>query len=184
MISSVDEFREARALVKNCGDDLQRQGLPHHPAPAIGMMVELPSVVEIMEALAVEADFFSIGTNDFVQYMLAVDRTNEKVAEYYQPWHPSVLRSLARIVTAAVQQNKAVSICGEMAHEPEYIPFFLGIGVRTLSADPQFLPLVQQTIQQLALSEAAVYAQMLLSESTLKGTRDIMDRYLAAACVR
>jgi len=179
MISSVDEFREARALVKNCGDDLQRQGLPHHPAPAIGMMVELPSVVEIMEALAVEADFFSIGTNDFVQYMLAVDRTNEKVAEYYQPWHPSVLRSLARIVTAAVQQNKAVSICGEMAHEPEYIPFFLGIGVRILSADPQFLPLVQQTIQRLTLSDAAAYARMLLAEPTVQGTREIMDKYSA-----
>jgi phosphotransferase system enzyme I (PtsP) len=181
MISSVDEFREARALVKNCGDELQRQGLSHHPAPEIGMMVELPSVLDIMETLAAEADFFSIGTNDFVQYMLAVDRTNEKVAEYYQPWHPSVLRSLARIVGAVIQQNKAVSICGEMAHEPEYIPFFLGIGVRILSADPQFLPLVQQTIRRLSLADAGAYAQMLLSEPTLKGTREIMDRYLAAA---
>ncbi|MCX5883505.1 MAG: GAF domain-containing protein, partial [Deltaproteobacteria bacterium] len=85
MISSVDEFLEARALVKDCGDDLQRQHLSHHPAPEIGMMIELPSVMEIMDELAAVADFFSIGTNDFVQYMLAVDRTNEKVAEYYQP---------------------------------------------------------------------------------------------------
>jgi phosphotransferase system, enzyme I, PtsP len=181
MISSVDEFQAACRLVKDCRDDLQRQGLPHHPAPEIGMMIELPSVMEIIEELAAEADFFSIGTNDFVQYMLAVDRTNEKVAEYYQPWHPSVLRSLARIVGAVIQQNKAVSICGEMAHEPEYIPFFLGIGVRILSADPQFLPLVQRTIRRLTLSDATEYAQMLLSESTLKGTREIMDRYLAAA---
>jgi phosphotransferase system enzyme I (PtsP) len=145
------------------------------------MMIELPSVMEIMDTLAVEADFFSIGTNDFVQYMLAVDRTNEKVAEYYQPWHPSVLRSLARIVGAVIQQNKEISICGEMAHEPEYIPFFLGIGVRILSVDPQFLPLVQQTIRQMNLADAVAYAQMLLSESTLKGTREIMDSYLAAA---
>jgi phosphotransferase system, enzyme I, PtsP len=181
MISSVDEFQAARRLVKACRDDLQRQGLSHHPAPEIGMMIELPSVLEIMEELAVEADFFSIGTNDFVQYMLAVDRTNEKVAEYYQPWHPSVLRSLARIVGTVIQHNKPVSICGEMAHEPEYIPFFLGIGVRILSADPQFLPLVQQTIRRLSLADAAAYAQMLLSESTLQGTREIMDRYLAAA---
>jgi phosphotransferase system enzyme I (PtsP) len=137
--------------------------------------------MEIMDTLAVVADFFSIGTNDFVQYMLAVDRTNEKVAEYYQPWHPSVLRSLARIVGAVIQQNKEISICGEMAHEPEYIPFFLGIGVRILSVDPQFLPLVQQTIRQMNLADAVAYAQMLLSESTLKGTREIMDSYLAAA---
>ena len=118
------------------------------------MMIELPSVLDIMDTLAAEADFFSIGTNDFVQYMLAVDRTNEKVAEYYQPWHPSVLRSLARIVGTVIRQNKEVSICGEMAHEPEYIPFFLGIGVRILSADPQFLPQVQQTIQRLSLADA------------------------------
>ena len=181
MISSVDEFQTARRLVKDCGDDLHRQGLSHHPGPEIGMMIELPSVMEIMDELAAEADFFSIGTNDFVQYMLAVDRTNEKVAEHYQPWHPSVLRSLARIVNAVIQQNKEISICGEMAHEPEYIPFFLGIGVRSLSADPQFLPLVQQTIRRLSLADAMEYAQMLLSESTLKGTRKIMDRYLAAA---
>ena len=113
--------------------------------------------------------------------MLAVDRTNEKVAEYYQPWHPSVLRSLAKIVGAVIQQNKEISICGEMAHEPEYIPFFLGIGVRNLSADPQFLPLVQQTIRRLNLTDAMEYTRMLLSESTLKGTREIMDRYLATA---
>ncbi|MBI5592414.1 MAG: phosphoenolpyruvate--protein phosphotransferase [Deltaproteobacteria bacterium] len=181
MISSVDEFKEARALVEDCGDDLQRQHLSHHPGPKIGMMIELPSVMEIMDTLAVEADFFSIGTNDFVQYMLAVDRTNEKVAEYYQPWHPSVLRSLARIVSIVIQQNKEISICGEMAHEPEYISFFLGIGVRNLSVDPQFLPLVQRTIRRLSLTDAIEYARNLLSESTLKGTREIMDRYLAAA---
>ena len=181
MISSVDEFQTARRLVKDCGEDLHRQGLSHHPGPEIGMMIELPSVMEIMDELAAEADFFSIGTNDFVQYMLAVDRTNEKVAEHYQPWHPSVLRSLARIVNAIIQQNKEISICGEMAHEPEYIPFFLGIGVRSLSADPQFLPLLQQTIRRLSLADAMEYAQKLLSESTLKGTRKIMDRYLAAA---
>ena len=180
MISSVDEFQAARALVKDCGDDLQRQGLSHHPGPEIGMMVELPSVMEIMDELAAEADFFSIGTNDFVQYMLAVDRTNEKVAEYYQPWHPSVLRSLAKIVGTVIQQNKEISICGEMAHEPEYIPFFLGIGVRSLSVDPQFLPRVQQVIRRLSLSDAMEYAQMLLSEPTVKGTREIMDKYSGA----
>ncbi len=184
MISSVDEFQAARRLVKDCGDDLRRQGLPCHPAPAVGMMIELPSVLEIMDTLAAEADFFSIGTNDFVQYMLAVDRTNEKVAEYYQPWHPAVLRSLARIVETAIAHDKDVSICGEMAHEPEYIPFFLGIGVRTLSADPQFLPMVQQTIRRLHLADAVVYAQKLLSESTLKGTRRIMDGYSAAGCAQ
>lgn len=180
MISSIDEFQTARRLVMDCRDELQRQGLPYHPAPEIGVMVELPAVVEIMDELAKEADFISIGTNDFIQYLLGVDRTNEKVAEYFRPWHPSVLRSLDRIVDAAIRQNKDVSICGEMAHEPEYIPFFLGIGVRSLSVDPHFLPQVQQTIRRLNAADAVRYAQALLAESTLEATREIMNRYLAA----
>jgi phosphotransferase system enzyme I (PtsP) len=180
MISSVDDFQTARCLVHDCIDDLQRQDLPHHSAPEIGLMIELPSVMEIMDELAEAADFISIGTNDFVQYMLAVDRTNEKVADYYQPWHPSVLRSLAKIVGIAARWNKDISVCGEMAHEPEYIPFFLGIGLRNLSVDPQFLPPVQQTIRQLTMTDATAYAQRLLSESSLKKNREIMDRYLAS----
>ncbi len=180
MISSVDEFQTARRIVHDCMDELHRQELPHHESPQIGMMIELPSVMEIMDTLADTADFFSIGTNDFVQYMLAVDRTNEKVAGYYQPWHPSVLRSLAKIVEAVNRHNKEISVCGEMAHEPEYIPFFLGIGVRHLSADPQFLPRVQRIIQHLTMRDAAAYAQKLLSESSLKRTREIMDDYLTS----
>lgn len=100
------------------------------------MMVELPSVVETMEAFATEADFFAVGANDLVQYMLGVDRSNKRVAAYYRPEHPAVLRVLAKVATLTEDLNTPISICGEMAHDPEMIPFLLGIGIRRLSIDP------------------------------------------------
>ncbi len=175
MISSLDEYREARGIVTDCIHALVRSGLPHHPAPEIGMMVELPSVIEIMDELAREVDFFSIGTNDFVQYMLAVDRTNEKVARYYQPCHPSVLRGLAKIVAAANRHSKPISVCGELAHELEYIWFFIGIGIRRLSVDPQFLPRVQLIVNNMNATVATLYADELLTQSTLKDAKKIVD---------
>ena len=179
MISSLDEFLEARQVVYDCMDALRNQHFPFLQQPKIGMMIELPSVLEILDELAVESDFFSIGTNDFVQYLLAVDRTNEKVAEYYRPWHPSVLRSLARIVGIVMRHGKEISICGEMAHESEYIPFFLGIGIRSLSLDPQFLPRIQPMITRMNISDARDYAQRLLKETTIKGVRQILDNFPA-----
>jgi phosphotransferase system enzyme I (PtsP) len=139
--------------------------------------VELPSIVEIIDALAAEADFLSIGTNDFVQYMLAVDRSNEKVIDYYQPHHPAVLRSLAKIVKAANSQNKKISVCGELAHEKDYIPFLLGIGIRILSVYPKFLPSVQNMVSNLKISEAQAYAQRLLSEATIQGVHRTIEEW-------
>lgn len=175
MISSLDEFREARQVVHDCLVDLRREGLPHHPRPSIGMMVEVPSVVEIMPALAREADFFSIGTNDFIQYTLAVDRTNEKVAGYYRAYHPAVLRGLSRVVRAAAAGGREIAVCGEMGHEAEYIPFLLGIGIRTLSVGPQFLPAVQERIAGLSLRDAERIAEALLSEDTLAGALSVLE---------
>jgi len=175
MISSLDEFREARQVVEACQRDLEREDLPHHPRPSIGMMVEVPSVVEIMPALAREVDFFSIGTNDFIQYTLAVDRTNEKVADYYRAYHPAVLRGLARVVRAATAAGREIAVCGEMGHETVYIPFLLGIGVRTLSVGPQFLPAVHERIAGLTLAEAERHARLLLAEDTLAGALKVLE---------
>ncbi len=174
MITSLDEFRTAKLFLDDCMIGLKRDGFPYHPDPMIGVMIEVPSVLEIIDDLAAEADFLSIGTNDFVQYMLAVDRTNDKVAEYYQPFHPAVLRSLAKISAAAEKAGKQLSICGELAHETDYIPFLVGIGIRDLSVYPKFLPPVQKTISQLAFSKAKALADTLLSQSTIKGVKDIL----------
>lgn len=174
LISSLDEFILARQVVNECMTALELENLEYHLNPEIGMMVEVPSVVEIMDAFAGVSDFFSVGTNDFVQYTLAVDRTNEKVADYYKPYHPSVLRSLARIVKSANDNNKPISICGEMGHEPEYIPFLIGIGVRAISVDPRFLPQVQKLISGLTLKQAEKYTQELLSLTSLKDIQNCL----------
>lgn len=174
LISSLDEFREAKGMVLDCMASLKAEDLEHHPDPAIGMMVEVPAVVEIIDSFTREADFLSIGTNDFVQYSLAVDRGNEKVASYYRPDHPSILRALSKIVRAPLKAGKDISICGEMAHEKEFIPFLVGIGVPTLSVDPQFLPMVQDEISKLDMADARRHAERLLGEDTLRGVRDIM----------
>jgi phosphotransferase system enzyme I (PtsP) len=175
MISAIDEFRQARQAVEEAMVDLARQRLPFHSSPALGAMIELPAVLDIIHELAQEADFFSIGTNDLIQYMLAVDRTNEKVAAYYQPYHPSILRSLQRIIQASIEGQIEVTVCGEMGHEPEFIPFFIGVGLRTFSVDPHFLRTVQEKIINLSANESAAYAQALLAEPTLEGIQALLS---------
>lgn len=155
MISSLDEFLEAKAVVLECIRDLSREGVVCHKNPKIGLMIELPAVLEIIDDLAREADFFSIGTNDFVQYMLAVDRTNEKVAEFYLPHHPSILRSLKKVIDAAESHGKEVSICGDMAHDERYISYLLGIGLRRFSLDSSYIPGIRAVIGGIDLGEAA-----------------------------
>jgi phosphotransferase system enzyme I (PtsP) len=178
MISSIDEFRDAKSVVSDCLNALERENTEHCSTPQIGIMAELPAIVEIAREIAHEADFISIGTNDFIQYMIAVDRSNEKVADYYRSYHPSVLRGLAKIVSAANAENTDITVCGEMAHEAEYIPFLIGIGVRNFSLDPKHLPFMQQKIASISLAQAEAYAKDLLSESTLKGTLNILQQQL------
>jgi len=176
MISSLDDFIKARRIVYGCRAELEQEGLPHHHKPLIGALIELPCVIEIMDELAAEADFLSIGTNDFIQYLLAADRTNEKMAEYYQPYHPAVLRSLSKIVNSARYRNTEISVCGELAHDLKYIPFLLGIGIRNFSVYPKFLPAVQKTIGKFKLSDAKIYANRLLKQNFLTGSKEVLQR--------
>ncbi|WP_027359791.1 phosphoenolpyruvate--protein phosphotransferase [Desulforegula conservatrix] len=180
MISSIDEFIEARQIVSDCVRDLGEEDLAHHHSPEIGMMIEIPSVIETIDAYVKEADFFSIGTNDFIQYMLAVDRRNKKVAGYYRAYHPAVLRALSRIVKAINEAGKSVSVCGEMAHEPEYIPFLLGIGVKSLSIDPQFMPSVQKQVMSINMADLKIFSEGILAESSVGGVKKVLDRFLAS----
>lgn len=166
MVSSIDEFRTARQTVRQAIAALTDEKLPHHREPKLGAMIELPAMVEIIDELAREVDFLSIGTNDFTQYMLAADRTNKHVAAYYQPYHPSVLRALARIIQRAADHQVPVSVCGEVAHQKDFVPFLIGVGLRRLSVDPQFLPALQRTISAMPVTKAEEYARQLLSAAT------------------
>jgi len=179
MISSLDEFEAARQAVDEAMANLSRERLDHHLKPAIGTMIEMPSVLAIIDELAAAADFFAIGTNDFIQYMLAVDRSNENVAGYYQPFHPAILRALAQIVEAADRHAKPLSVCGETAHDPEFLPFLIGIGVRRLSVDPLFLPLVQRSVGAIALDRAQSYAGELLAAATLRQVESVRGKWLS-----
>ncbi len=167
MISSLDEFEAASHTLQQSINALSAEGTDHHPHPMIGAMIEMPSVLTVIDELAEKADFFSIGTNDFIQYMLAVDRTNENVADYYRPFHPSILRALAHIVDRVSARRKPIFVCGEVAYDPEFIPFLVGIGVRRLSVAPQFIPTVQKTIASISISDSQAYARTLLAASTL-----------------
>jgi phosphotransferase system enzyme I (PtsP) len=167
MISSIDEYRQACDVVSESLDQLNKQGIEHHDKPKLGMMVELPAVVDLIDDFAREVDFFSIGTNDLVQFMLAVDRTNESVADFYLPHHPAVLRVLNRIARAALANGRKLSICGDMAHETQYIPFLLGIGLRAFSVDPIYLLRTQQAIAAVSVPEAEALAQSMLSMSRI-----------------
>ncbi|MBN1361198.1 MAG: phosphoenolpyruvate--protein phosphotransferase [Sedimentisphaerales bacterium] len=181
MISSVDEFCEARDVVLDSIDTLARQGIPHNGNPRLGMMVELPSVVDLVEDFAKEADFFSIGTNDFIQFMLGVDRTNESVADFYLPHHPSVLRALNRVVRSALEHDCDVSVCGDMAHQQQYVPFLLGIGVRTLSVDAAYLLRTQQTILATSIRDAEELAHALLAHSRISDIEAVLSAQVLPA---
>jgi len=178
MVSSVDEFAAAKKLLRQCQKELSAEGLRHNESPRIGVMIEIPSVVEIIDELAAEADFFSLGTNDFVQYMLAVDRTNERVSKFYLPSHPAVLRAIRKVVDAGRRAGIEVSICGDMAHEPRYLPFLLGAGFRSLSVGPAYLVRVQKLISSIDMAVAEKLASEMLAQKQAKDVEGIIDRYI------
>jgi phosphotransferase system enzyme I (PtsP) len=162
LVSSVEDLVEARAVVQACMEELSAEGVPHNTRPRLGAMIELPSAVEIADELAQEADFLSIGGNDLVQYMLAVDRTNEHISDLYVAYHPAVLRALHRVSVAAHRHGKPVSFCGEMAADPKMIPFLVGVGILALSVEARQIPRVHQTVIGLSAAAAAEQARRLL----------------------
>lgn len=139
MISSVEEVRQADALLKEAMADLDARGLAYNPNIQRGIMIEVPAAAMIADLLAAETNFFSIGTNDLVQYVLAVDRMNEQIAHMYHPYHPAVLRMLRMTAQAAHQAGIDVSVCGEMAGDERSVPLWLELGIHQLSMSPQSL---------------------------------------------
>jgi phosphotransferase system enzyme I (PtsI) len=166
MISGLDELNQANALVDEYKAELRKENIPFDENLEIGAMIETPSAVIVADSLAKRLKFFSIGTNDLIQYSLAVDRMNEKIAHLYEPTHPAIVRLIKSTVDAAHAHGLWVSVCGEMASDPVMAPLLLGLGVDELSASPPLVPPVKFLIRRLKLSEAKELAQFALrSES-------------------
>ncbi len=137
MISSIEEYHDARDMVYRAMDELKSDKIPFNDSPRLGAMIELPAAAEIAGDLASDSDFLSIGTNDLIMYLLAVDRTNEKVEDMYRPYHPAVLRVLDRITESVGDKIGELSVCGEAGADPALLPFLIGRGLRKISVDPK-----------------------------------------------
>jgi phosphotransferase system enzyme I (PtsP) len=168
LIASVDDFIEAKKIVLENIQSLKEHEIPCNTTPCLGAMIELPSAVEVAQELALQADFFSIGTNDLVQYMLGVDRTNKAVSTMYTHYHPAVFRALKKITDAARKESIDLSVCGDIASDPLIIIFLIGIGVRKLSLNPRLLGNVQEQISQINVKDAEKIAGNILSMGTTK----------------
>ena len=166
MVSTMEEFRTAKDLVSECREELGREGI-ETTMPELGAMIEIPSLLAVLDSLCEEVDFLSIGTNDFIQYMLAVDRNNEKLSRYYCPHNPSILRGLNQIARAAERKNIDLTVCGEMAHQKEYLPFLLGIGIRSFSVSAAFLYETQKHIAGISTAEAGRTAEEALRHTSI-----------------
>src|SRR6266567_3125681 len=166
MISGLEELLQANALVEEYKRELKAEGVPFDPAIEIGAMIEIPSAVLAAEALARRVKFFSLGTNDLIQYTLAVDRLNEKIAHLYEPTNPAILRLIKMTVEAARKNGIWVGVCGEMAGDPVLTPLLLGLGVNELSVAPPSVPPVKFVIRRLKLTEAKELAGFALQSES------------------
>jgi phosphotransferase system enzyme I (PtsI) len=153
MISGLDEVRRGRQVVDECKNELRQEGHSFDDKLEVGIMIEVPTAAIMADRLAREVDFFSVGTNDLIQYAVAIDRTNERVAHLYEPSHPSVIRLLKMVADAAHAHDIWVGVCGEMAGEVLFTPLLLGLGMDELSANATIVPRVKNAVQRLTISE-------------------------------
>jgi phosphotransferase system enzyme I (PtsI) len=166
MISGVEELRRANEILADVQQELAREGVPFNKDLDVGAMIEVPSAAMTCDLLAKEVDFFSIGTNDLIQYALAVDRVNEKIAYLYEPTHPAILRFIKRIIDTGHAANIWVGMCGEMAGEPALSLLLLGMGLDEFSTSPVQLPIIKQVIRSIEHSFAQSVAEQVLKLRT------------------
>ena len=184
MVSSLDELRSARAICHRVRDELARAGVPHDPELEIGVMVETPSAVWMADALAREASFFSIGTNDLTQYTLAIDRGNERLAHLYEPLDPAVLRSIRHTVQVGHAAGRWVGVCGEMAGDPQIAVLLGGLDVDELSVACFDLPRVKSAIRGVTREGARRLAEEVLAQSTSEAVKEVLRRHCDALLPR
>jgi phosphoenolpyruvate-protein phosphotransferase (PTS system enzyme I) len=177
MISSVDEVRRSRVIMEEVKKDLDRAGIFYDKKIPLGIMLEVPSAFLLSEELAAEADFFSIGTNDLIQYLLAVDRGNELISGMFQQFHPAVIRALKKIVDGGHKQGIKVSLCGEMASVALAVPVLIGLEIDELSVLPSVFSEVKQIVRALKVSDAKALVNRLLKLPTEAEVRNEVEKF-------
>ena len=168
MISGIEELRQANVLLEECRNELRSRGMPFDESMEVGAMIEVPSAAMTTDILAKEVDFFSIGTNDLIQYSIAVDRSNEKVAYLYEPAHPGILRLIKSIIDAGHNANIWVGMCGEMGGDPLFTVILLGLGLDEFSMPSVMIPEIKHIIRTVTMSQAKEIASQALTLSTSK----------------
>jgi phosphotransferase system enzyme I (PtsI) len=184
MISSLEEVREVHRLFAEIRSQLGEQGYATADDVPVGAMIEVPSALLEIERIVREVDFLSVGTNDLVQYLLAVDRDNPWVSGLYEPHHPAVVRALRQVAAAAAAAGKSCSVCGEMASDPAVTALLVGLGYDSVSVAPQFVPEIKYAVRHSRHAELVRFAEDALAAETAAGVRAQLDRFTREIATR
>lgn len=182
LVTTLLEFRQARMILGDVMEDLDEQGVPFNRDVQVGMMVEVPAAAVLAEEFAREVDFFSIGTNDLIQYTLAVDRGDPAVANLYRAGDPSILRLIRNVITAAAKYHIPVSVCGQMSSDPMFVPLLVGMGLRQLSVTPHAIPELKEVIRNLTLAKAERIASRAESMEVARDVESYLRGELKKIC--
>ena len=177
MISGREELARANAVLAECKAELEAKQIAFDPKLVVGTMIEIPSAAVTADLLAKDCDFFSIGTNDLIQYLLAIDRVNNRIAHLYEPTHPAVIRTLKSVIDQGHKQKIKVSVCGEMAGDAVFAPLLLGLGVDELSMTPPLIPAVKYIIRSMKLADAKKLADEALEMTSPKEIYALCERF-------
>jgi len=179
MITTLDELRNARFLLRSVSEDLLTESKFIPCAVQVGMMVEVPAAVLMLDRFIEEIDFVSIGTNDLTQYTLAVDRSNDSIVDLYQACDPAVLRLIEKTQQVASKHNKSTSVCGEMSNNPAYALLLVGMGIRTLSIAPAAIPILKKAIRSVTIGQCEAMAWRALRLDTAREVDAFLMNQLA-----
>lgn len=178
MVSSIDEIEQALEMLETCKEELRTEGKPFRADMPVGIMIEVPAIAMQIKDAAKLVDFFSIGTNDLLQYSLAVDRTNEKISKLYQPFHPGILRTIDQVIKTANEENTPISMCGELAGTPVAIPLLLGMGLRHFSMSASSIPQAKALIRNITMESCTALTTQALTCSKSSAVHELCSEFL------
>jgi len=176
MLATYDELLTSKRMIEEAIQCLENEDKEYNRNVELGVMIEVPSLAVMADVIAKEVDFFSIGTNDLIQYSMAVDRGNREVAHLYNPLHPAILRTLKFVSDAAKKEGIKLFMCGEMAGDPFSLPVLLGLGLDELSMNPQSIPVLKTLIRSISMADAKKFMQKVLQQTTSKAVTELIRK--------